>query len=541
MMKIVLLAMLCTMLLANMAFSQSEEIISGHSYKKTLEVDSPTGRWGGLVVMNNGVDINDDIRPFGSIYVETPEIINKSFPGDNIKGKTYYYAASLHDRFNLSDVHNVSSDDLDKNGLFSNLDFPEFYPDYENYSDNPRKTFGASTTTISLGNKNFTAFSTELAQNISYYLLRYEHRGDATPLFLVPFQDAVCYDGSDCVAEFMLPITSKEYNLFLLNKYDSYDYTTWIDGMKTNTFSQTALPYNLTVEVNNLYTGEAVPDVDVLIGEHNGQNIFIPYPLSGYVTDSYTVGTTTADARETFLIAPTVYPANDNYSIFVGVLNERGIVSEEKLYVESKNNIIKVSKPVTPTSLYDDAKTSVNSMSQIASTLFRWTNQKSSAKRFTITYDADNDTFKTYDHEESTETPNPISLKTAAPNVLEANVLRDGDKQQDYQVRIRESQGFLIMNPRLSSEVLSDKMRYHRQTIPISETFVITPTSLGKTLSNVTIEIIDSEQEIVAEKTFNITSDLVYTGGVNFKDDKLKTMVNAMNQILSSLYYSLNF
>ncbi|MGM5480825.1 MAG: hypothetical protein ACQESE_00275 [Nanobdellota archaeon] len=538
---LVLVAVALLFTISQFSQADSVDVLAGRSYKVSLEANAPSGRWAGVTISHNEVELDESNLPFGSIRFDTPEIEARQFPGKNLNDDIHYYAAMFDESFNLTRVHNVTVEDLDPNEMFDQTDFPDFYPDYLSYGDNPKRTFEGNTTDILLGGENFTAFVMTLAEDVTYYLLRYDEGSNKRPLFLTHLDYQTCYKGQECVGEFMLPVSPNEYNFYALNKYTSYDYRIWVDGVETNSFSQTALPYNLTVEVSNLYTSQLEPGVDVLVGEHNGQNIFIPYRMSGYISDSYTVGTADADAMETFLVAPTVYPSVDNYTIFVAVLKEGNLLSEEELYVNSKDTLVRFSKPLSPSTLYDNAKASVNAMSQIANSLFKWSSQFLSSKRFKISYDISSDSFTTYDYEISSYLPSPISLKTGAPNVIETSVTDGGTPQSDYMIRISEKDGYLIMNPYTESSPLSEKQRYHRQSVPVSQEFIITPTSLGKIDSNVTFEVLDYRGEIVAEKQFNVTSSLVYTGGVYFNNDQLKTIVNAMNQVLSSLYYSLNF
>ncbi|MGM5480081.1 MAG: hypothetical protein ACQESC_01340 [Nanobdellota archaeon] len=522
--------------------ADSLDFISGFSYFTTLETTAPSGRWAGLTITNSGDPLpSESTTSFIDFPITTPTISEESFPGANYLDGDHYFAAMLDDTFNLSNVKNISLSDLDSEQLFSSSDFPDLYPNYYDNNDNPQITFQDNMTSILLGGENFTAFKISLAQNVDYYLLSYDVGGNTRPLFIVPFDYQTCYKGTSCVGEFLLPTSPNSYNFFLLNKYTTYDYRVWIDGIETNSFPQTALPYNVTVQVSNLYSGELVPFVDVVIGEHDGQNIFVPKRLSGYITDSYTAGTTDSQGFETFLAAPTVYPSIANYSIFVAVLKQNNLISKELLSVASKDTLVRQSKPLTPSSLYDNAKASVNAMNQIANSLFKWSSQYLSAKKFKIEYDVDTNSFTTYDLQISDFMSNPIELKTGAPNVISTIVRQGGLIQSDYEIRIREKEGYLIMNPYTGSSPLNEKQRYHRQTVPASQEFVLTPTSLGSVDSNVTLQIISPTGQLVDEIDLTINPNLVYTGGIYYDDDLLKTIVNAMNQILNSLYYSLNF
>jgi len=517
----------------------SIDVTSGGSFYATLEGRFLSANWAGLKVINNGINLPESNLPFVSFALSLPLVMEVQFPGNNLKDDSHYYAAMIPSTFNLNNIQNVSVSDLDSEQLFTSAQFPTFYPDYDGKSDNPRDTFCCSTEDISIGGRNFSAFKTTMEPSIDYYLLKYDDSGTATPFFIVKFKDKTCYNNTACVGQFMLPITNSNYNYYILSKYPQYTYRVWIDNVETNTFSQTALPYNLTVEVSDLYTSLIVPDVKVLVAEDAGQNIFIPYKLTGYISTAYSLGLTDADGKETFLVAPTVYPTLDNYSIYMAALIDGFLTSQEELFVSSKDSLVAQSKPLTPSRLYDNSKAAVNAMNQISSYLFKWSSERLEAKKFTITYDRGTDTFTLLDLQTSAPT---VTLKTGAPNVITLSVTNFGVPQSGYKGIIQEEDGYLIMNPYTDSSPLDQKKRFHMYEVPTGTEFVVTPTSLGTVTGNATLTILDSGNNVLNSIELSVDSDLnIVSGGSAYNNDLLKTIVNAMNAVIYSLYYSLNF
>ncbi len=523
---------------STMVFAGDINMTSGNSYYAKLESVSDTSHWAGLTVVNNAQDLSESSSPFMSLTINSPIMAEVSFPGENLKDGVHYYAAMIPSSFDANNLENISNSDLAEDGLFNSTIYPTFHPNYDSRNDNPNITFSSNQTNITIAGVNYTAFVVTLPTNIPYYVLKYDDGGVKYPLFIVPFDDHICYNSTDCVGQFLLPVSDDAYNFYILTKYPSYEYTIYIDGVQTNTFSQTALAYNLTIFVNNTYTHQPAVNKSIVVSEEMGQNLFIPYELTGFVSYAYSVGRTDDSGMETFIVAPTVYPSDSSYSMKIGVLQGNALSSTEELYITSKDSLVTQSKPLSPTTLFDDAKASVNAMNQISNYLFRWSSQMLQAKKFYIAYETTNNSFTTYNYLNSSST---LVLKSGAPNVLTVYVTTNGVQQSAYQVRVKETAGYLIMNPRIGTTPISEKTRYHYQTINVSNEFIITPTSLGVVSSNVTFEILDSGNNLLNTYVADIDSNLnIQTGGVFYNNDLLKTIANAMNQILNSLYYSLN-
>lgn len=542
--KILLLLSIIILLVSmSFVFAGSVNIKSGRVLSMSLETTFDSYNWAGLKVINDGTPLLESTFSFLNLQLKNPGILETSFPGYNLKGGSYYYASMFSPSFNLLNVKNISSADLESNQLFNSTNYPQFYvKDYDSYSDNPKNTFNGNLTTIPLGGNNYTAFEVTLNTNINYYLLKYDDGENETPLFLSEFKDAICYNSTACVSQFLLPKTDKAYNFFLLGMYESYDYDIWIDSIATSSFSQTGLPYNLTVRVKNLYSGLTVPNASVLVGEDSGQNLFIPYTLSGFVSHAYSVGKTNDQGFETFLVAPTVYPSIPDYSIYVAVLREESKVSKENLYVTSMDSLVNQQKTLNPSRLRDNAVASVNAMNQIVSFLYTWTSQRVEALKFKVDYDVLKNNFTTYDLQTSLISPNPITIKTGAPNVFTVTVSdTGGTPSTNFKARVKEEGGYLIMNPYTDTSPLTKTARTHTQLANINEEFIITPTTLGFVNSNVTIEILDSSDNVIGSFEVPINANLnIDRAGSLYNNDLLKTIVNAMNQVLNSLYNSIN-
>ncbi|MFW6378577.1 MAG: hypothetical protein ACOCZV_00995 [Nanoarchaeota archaeon] len=520
--------------------AQSIDVDSGVSYSYSLDADFPTGKWAGFTIESNNVPYSASLYSFARMKMDSPTIGSETFPGRNLDDDNHYFVASFSSSFNISKVKNITLSDLEKNALFQENRFSVFYPDYYSYSDTPKRTFTEGHTNISLAGKKFEALKVTLEKDIELYLLKYDDGMWQQPLFLVEFDDKTCFDGTSCKGEFMLPVTDEEYEFFILSKTRSYEYDIWIDGKRTNTFNLTAIPYNLTIKLFDLYTKEPVTDKQLMVAEREGKNIFVPYSLSGIISDAYTLGYVDNTSTESFIVAPTAYPSSSSYRMYVGVYEDEQVISKEELYVDVDSSLVHRSKRFDSPSLSDNIKTSVNSMNQILNSLFKWVNIHQEIKRFRIEYDNQSDQFTTFDYENGLSEPTAISLKTGAPNLIDVVVSGTSNTTTDYSLEVVERDGFLMMNPvRMDSDASSD--RYHLLRTDLSTDVIITPSSLHNAPSNVTLSIVDAEGQQVSQLSIPIEDSLTYTGGIAYQDDYLKGIVNSMNQILNNIYYSLNF
>jgi hypothetical protein len=470
-------------------------------------------------------------------------IIEATFPGFNLNDGTYYYAAMLPTNFSLLNVNNITANDLESNQLFSAGQFPNFYgTNYYDYSDNPKNTFCCDFENVTLSGMNYSAFKIDLQQNVELFVLNYNASGTPTPLFLVPFTDSICYNVTACVGQFLLPVSATPYSFYALSQFPEYEYDIFIDGVETNTFPRTALPYNLTVLVREIFSGLPEEDAAVLVGEDSGQNLFVPFTLAGYITENYAIGNTNAQGFETFLVTPTVYPSIVNYSIYVAVYLDDTILSREQLFVTEQDSLVATPKTFQPSRLQDNAVASVNAMNQIVSFMFTWSSQRIEAFLFNIDYNVGLDTFTTFDLQVSAFVSNPITLKTGAPNVISVDILNSGlTPPNDYSVRIQETDGYLIMNPYTDNSPLTETDRRHLRAAPVSTQFIVTPTSLGFVNSTITLEVLDSSDNVIGTTTIPVNPSLnIDSSGSFYNNDLLKTIVNLMNQIVNNMFNSLN-
>ena len=517
--------------------------LAGHIYFARVDGEQQTGRWAGIVGTTSGY-LEESPYSFGYIPIDSATIYTATFPGSNFPKDKYYYVATIENiTFNLTRVENVTISDLEEFGIFNQSNFPVFHPDYYVYSDNPKNTFCCYKEDILVGGEWFSAFVITLKQDTKYYLLKYK-LNDTTeiPLFLVYYSDYTGYDGNSYNFQFMLPI-GKTYYFYMISKEPAYKLTVWIDGQQTTSFSQTALTYNLTVRVTDLYTGFPVENVSVIAFEENGNNIFIPKRLSGLISRGYSIARPDSNGVVQFIVAPTEYPTINDYSIGVGIYSPstEEIVRRINLTVVNSLSIERIKKTFSPSNLLDNTKVAVNAMNQIISSLYKWANEEQRAYVYQLVYNVDTGSYYFLNLSDYKTYPN-VTVKTGAPNVFTVR-LEDhlGNSVNGYAL-VREKDGYLLFGPTYNPPEISNKTNYHELFyIPTDTQFIITPTSYGDANSEITINILDTGKRKIGSVSLQIDKSLEpRTGGIPFQDDAMKVVINAMNSVGYSLYYSLN-
>jgi len=306
-----------------------------------------------------------------------------------------------------------------------------------------------------------------------------------------------------------------------------YNLTLYVDGILSSTFDQTALPYTVTVNVEQ--EGVVVENAQVIIFEQQGNNIFIPLRQSGIISQAETIGTTDAEGNVTFIIAPTHYPVISDYAIVAGVLSDDEIISNTTFGITNNGSISFQKKPLTPSNLADNAKVAVNAMNSIINSLFIWANDEKEANLFDITV-------YTNGTVESSAT-----LQTGAPNVLNITLKNDTNDKISGRLKAEESSGYLLFNPTYNPPGIGNKNHTHSYSyVNTSLEFIVTPTEYGAVDSNFNVTVYYENLTKITNFNLSIDPNLEPRNGQSYDNDALKVIINSMNSVVNSLFYALN-
>ncbi len=520
-------------------------LISGRIYYSKISGVQPTERWEGIIGFISTGYMDETNEPISKVKMDSPNSILMAFfaASNLLDGKHYVAFLPENVTFNLTKLKNITQEDLEENGIFNQTNFPVFFPNYYQVSDNPKNTFCCVNTTVVIGGVTFTAFMISLEKNVPYYLLKYEvNNTHSVPMLITPLGYYTGYDGNECNFEAILPV-DKTYYIYVLSREPPIKLDVWIDGQKTTHFQQTALTYNLTIRATNLYTGAPIPNTTVVVFEENGRNIFLPKHLAGEVARGVSLVETDDEGYAQFIVAPTEYPALDDYSIGVAASKEGYILGRRiNLTVDNANEIVFEKKhPTDESALVDNAKAAVNWMNQIINTMYLWANKYE--KGFVHTLICYTNGTYYFINQSDWQPYDSIVLHTGAPNVIVLQIKNaDGSIADGYYATIEESGGFLLFNPTLNTPIIKDKTRLDIfLQLNNTKSIIVTPTSYADANSTIKMSIHKPSGETIREITFEIDRNLSPgSGGTSFSDDMFKTTVNAMNSVGYSLYYSLN-
>ncbi|MCD4740194.1 hypothetical protein K8R43_03310 [archaeon] len=534
-----------TMLCISSALAENISIQSGYIHGADLDTITPTSRWAGIFGSLSVTPLAMGSTPFQSFSVGAASVYQISdLPGQNLKdGYHYFGLLPISTSLNISSIQNVTSADLQEDGLFNQTNFPHFHPNYNAVRANPNYTFCCNQTEFAVDGINYTGYNITLAEDVSYGLLKYQYNSTtAYPLFLVELDDYVCVGSTSCNFEFLVPY-DQTYYFYTLSKLPAYVITTYIDGVAGSAFSQPALPYNLTVRITKLYGGSPVENVTVGVAEYSGNNLFVPLRLSGITSFAAAAGKTDSNGYIQFVAVPTEYPMISSYYISTVILSDdlQGIYASQNLSIITRGTISGVKKPLSPSDLSNDGKVAINAINSLISNMYNWANTEEQTLNHDITV-----------YNNGSISPLINNLGTGAPNVLRVR-LRDSVSHNllSGYVRLQETEGWLVMHPPTGSvSVIGDKTSFHREFyIPTGNYFLVAPTNNPPVSSTLNLIVYDtnyvslanfSSPQVSATNSISDEGTGIRGGYQTLNENEFKTTINSMASIGSNLYYALN-
>ena len=501
-------------------------VTDGHIYSTELNSLGPTNKWGGDMGEITNTPVTTSRDPFFARYIDSPQVLYDSLAGGNLNMQKYNLVIMQENlSFNVSKVYNTTYSDLNQGVLFPSSLYSG--------KDNPLNTFDCSNREIfQIGGLNFSACVAHLLTNINMGLLKYKIGSNSyVPVFIVDSGYYTCYNNTNCNFEFLLPIdTSNPYYFYHISKLPEYNIRVWIDSVERNDFEKTALPYYVTTEVTDYYTGNPINGAEVAIQEYDGNDIFIPLRLNGIISKATSITKTNSSGKALFIIAPTEYPTSSNYHLNVSVIVDDEIAKSKELIIDDSSSAPQDKKPLSPSTLLDNAKVQINAMNQISNSLYQWANTLKEARFISLTV-----------YTNGTISPSNPTVQTGAPNVITVTLKNSGGTTINGYVKAAENDGYLVMNPVYNSTETGFKQHEHdMEYIPTSQQFIITPTSYGLVQSNVSLFVYDSSKNLIKKINLNVNSNLDPKVGSSYNNDDMKVIINSMDVVLNSLYYALN-
>ncbi len=338
--KAVLVTGLATVLLG-LVIAGSIGLEAGTVVQAVLSTTSVSSNWAG--VSGEVTEVQEQTAmPVDFFFVDdsrTGSVHTVDLDG-KVDGSHFFAALPFHtDNFEREKLESISLSDLEAGGLFSQEDFPIFYPNassYDSVNDNPENTF-EETETIRVLNRELEAAKTEFNGGLEYYLLAYDTGDGTQPLFINHIDEyGECYDGNECNYQFMLPQIDDDYSFYQLSENNPVDVTVLIDGEETTSFPFTGRPYNLTVQTVAIFQDFEPAETEIRVTETEGNNIFTPAISGDYSSDAQTI-TETDEGEASLMYSPTEYNSPENYNLSVDVYNDGEAFQSVPLSVENDN------------------------------------------------------------------------------------------------------------------------------------------------------------------------------------------------------------
>jgi len=162
-----------------------------------------------------------------------------------------------------------------------------------------------------------------------------------------PCDPSIC---SDVVAlggdDYTFNVT--QFSNYSLGNQTGYNITVWIDGVLSDTFADSGIPYNLTIQINDS-DGNPVEGAEVRIKECNGINHLLLLQFAENEVNNCVYGTinTSADGTETLTVIPTGGDVGlDPYTLEVEVYDSGSKQANKSLYVTDRSPGPSVSKSI---------------------------------------------------------------------------------------------------------------------------------------------------------------------------------------------------
>ena len=533
----VLLVLLLLTFFSFLVYTETSVVtIAGNITHLNIYGVTNTTRWGGFTGTITGTSVARSSAAFDGIGCTAVNVYDISVPGGNLDESDYYLVLMQYNTsFDVGYLTSLDGSELSDTGIFNSSNYPIFHPSYYSHSDNANRTFCCDNVSLEIGGSFFNAYEIRIQDNVSFSVLKYRTGANSyTPAFVAELGDFTCYDGGACDFQLLLPVhTTKTYAMYYISKAVLYNMTVFVDGTESTTISQTALPYNISVSVRNFYTGALEPNATIAVIEYGGNNLFIPSRLSGVISRGMTYAITDESGIVDFLVAPSEYGGTGTvYGIQVASLDSGyEVVTTENLTITNAGSVVQSKKPISVTALSNNAKVAVNSMSSIVSALYQWINQENRAFQFDVTA-YNNGTFSN----------DSMQLKVGAPNVITITYKNPVGGDLTGYIEARETEGFLVMAPEYNETTeLGERFHRHRNRyIPDGTEFIITPTAYGVD-STIKLYVYDSTYTLVSVMNATIDGSIDVSGGTSYTaDNTIKTTVNDIATVISSLYYSLN-
>lgn len=409
----------------------------------------------------------------------------------NYPNGTYYDESMIVVRDNLdfrpdlSDIYSPVAQDFNSTGMFSS--FGAFSGlNFSAFSDSPLNTFADPYVSLpcQIGSVTYSCAYVYLENHSFMGVLKFDNGTHQEPVFVTNISSVLGYNGTYFDFQYMVP---KEEDYYFYVYPDECNITVWIDGVQTETFPKTAVPYDVEFLVTYENSTTPIDSATVQVIEENGRNLLFPVLYQQKTYSGIGMMETDSSGNAVFALSPTRYNVPDSYNYSAYVVVTSPSYCRANFSIASYDSL----SPTYRSSLVNPAygsqvKSSVQNMNQLATTASSWI-YESKYRNASVSVTTG-----------GAVGPMP-TLKAGAPNIFNVSVTHLGSPVT-ANLTVQETDGHIIFVP-----LQPDKILYN-DTGPFqsNQSFVLIPTNYNND-ANLTI-FVEYGGSNIANLTFTVDS-----------------------------------
>jgi len=308
---------------------------------------------------------------------------------------------------------------------------------------------------------------------------------------------------------------------------DECDITLWVDGVQTNIFPSTAVPYAVDILVTYNNSLFPIHHADVYVVEENGRNLLSPMLSPGRQFSGRALMRTDSNGYVTYALSPTRYNVPDSYGYSSYVEVTSPAYCRADFVIASYSYLTPTYRTSLVNASYESqVKSSVQNMNQLATTASNWIY---ASKYRNVTFNV-----TTTGAIEGTIP----TLKAGAPNIFNITLKAAGVPVVGN-ITVQETDGLIIFVP-----LQPDKLIYNDSgTFLSNQSVILIPTRYNND-ANLTF-LIDYGGSPVTTIAFNVDSLLEPPTPTEADMDPVTNALIAsalqnINQVLSNIGKSIS-
>lgn len=450
--------LLALLLATTLSFADSVDIEGGNVSYTDLGGQELTHYWSGIVGWMDPLSPADPSIAISNQTVGPPDTFYTNYPNGTYYNEPMIVVSNrISTKPYLSHIYSPVASDFNSTGMFSI--FSAFSGlNFSTFSDSPLRTFADPfvTAPCQVGSATYSCAYVYLTNHSFLGVLKFDNGTHVEPVFVTNISSVLGYNSTYFDFQYMVP---KEDHYFFYVYPDECEITVWIDGVQTDVFPKTGVPYDVEFLVTYENSTSPINHANLQVVEANGRNILYPNLYAGRTYSGMGVMETDSSGNAVFALSPTRYNVPDSY----GYEAYAEVTSPAYCRINFSIATYDSLSPTYRTSLVNPSyesqvKSSVQNMNQLATTASSWiyAGKYRDASINVTTLGA------------ITGSP---TLKAGAPNMFNITVT-NGGVPVTANLTVQETDGLIIFVP-----LQPDKSLYNN-TGPFqsNETFILIPT-----------------------------------------------------------------